>query len=122
MEAQLVSFGNYLLERYGVMVHSTDGKNEPIYSRQVCDADLCNWRDGNPELNSHTYFPSLYKQGDKVKVFLMPEGEGEFPGFPATVTGIHFFTGKVKYDLELNFAGGWTSRIYNVDSILVSDL
>lgn len=41
----LVSFGNYLLHRYGVQVGSNDGSNTPLYSRQVTHADLSNWRD-----------------------------------------------------------------------------
>lgn len=41
--AELVSFGNYLLKRYNVMVMSNDGSNEPIYQRQVTDADIKNW-------------------------------------------------------------------------------
>lgn len=41
----LVSFGNYLLSRYGVQVKSTDGSNQDLYQRQVSDADLSNWRD-----------------------------------------------------------------------------
>lgn len=43
----------------------------------------------------------------------------------ATVRGIHFYDGKVKYDLALWLGNGsvddpeWETRIYNVDSILV---
>lgn len=42
---KLVSFGNYLLEKYNVMVYSTDGKNIPIYRREVTHADIENWID-----------------------------------------------------------------------------
>lgn len=49
METQLVSFGNYLLSNYGVQVHSTDGKNTPLYQRQVSDADLSNWKLTQPK-------------------------------------------------------------------------
>lgn len=44
IEAELFSFGNYLLNRYNVMVMSNDGSNEPIYQRSVTDADLKNWQ------------------------------------------------------------------------------
>ena len=120
-ERQLVSFGNYLLTRYGVMVYSNDGKNQPIYQREVHDADLCNWKDENPEFN-HSLFPSRHAIGDMVKVFLMPEGEKEFPGFTGKITAVHFTNSKVKYDVELIFAGDFVSRIYNVDSVLVQPL
>jgi hypothetical protein len=39
-------------------------------------------------------------------------------GIPCSILAVHFYPGKVKYDLELQFAGS-TSRIYNVDSDLV---
>lgn len=43
-ERDLVEFGNYLLHRYNVMVHSNDGSNQPIYERMVSHADICNWQ------------------------------------------------------------------------------
>lgn len=43
--ADLVSFGNFLLERYGVMVMTNDGTNTPAYQREVTHADLCNWQE-----------------------------------------------------------------------------
>lgn len=49
----------------------------------------------------------------------MPEGEETFPGFTAEVKGVHFYRGKVKYDLEIKFAGDMATRIYNIDSVLV---
>lgn len=42
---QLVSFGNFLLEKYKVMVYSNDGTNIPIYQRMVSNADLENWKE-----------------------------------------------------------------------------
>lgn len=122
-EMNLISFGNYLLERYGVMVYSNDGTNVPLYQRQVDNADLCNWRDEcNPKKDGEALYPSRYSIGDKVKVFLMPEGEDRFPGFIAHVVAVHFTNSKVKYDLEVKFAGDFSTRIYNVDSILISDI
>lgn len=118
MEQMLVSFGNYLFKRYGVQVYSTDGKNIPIYDREVCDADLANWKHENPQIKN-TELPSRFVHGDRVKVFLMPEGVHDFPGFTAYVTGVHFYLGKVKYDLEMRFAGDFATRIYNIDSVLV---
>ncbi len=64
--------------------------------------------------------PSQYQMFDRVKVFLMPEGEDSFPGISGKIIGIHFYPGKIKYDIELLFSGDFTSRVYNVDSILVT--
>jgi len=122
MEKQLVSFGNYLFQRYGVMEYSNDGKNTPLFERMVSDADLCNWKNGLPEDKEQLELLSRWKHGDAVKVFLMPEGEDNFPGFTAHITGVHFYLGKVKYDLEIKFAGEFSTRIYNVDSILVQPI
>ena len=58
-EQQLVSFGNFLLKTYGVQVHSTDGKNLPVYQRQVTDADFCNWK--NEEKPNELPLPSLHQ-------------------------------------------------------------
>lgn len=46
---------------------------------------------------------------------------------PSDVVGIHFYAGKVKYDLQLNMLtsnedGEATTRIYNVDSAFVSKI
>lgn len=115
-ELGLVLFGNYLLKRYGVMVHSSDGKNEPIYQREVTDADLCNWKE---EIKNTTKGPR-FAHGDKVKVFLMPEGEESFPGFTGKIIAVHNYVGKIKYDVEIRFAGEFSTRIYNIDEVLVS--
>jgi len=130
MKAELVSFGNHLFKTYNVQVHSSDGNNAPLYQREVSDADLANWEDENRDMLSsggvpfkaHTTYSSRYAIGEKVKVFLMPEGEETFPGFNATVIAVHFTISKVKYDLEIRFYGEHVTRIYNVDSILVKDL
>lgn len=129
MKTDLVSFGNYLLKTYNVNVHSTDGYNAPLYTRQVSDADLKNWEGENPQLNgggtpfkAHTSYPSRYELGEKVKIFIMPEGEETFPGFTGIITAVHFTQSKVKYDVEIKFYGDYSTRIYNLDSILVKDI
>lgn len=105
-----------MFDIYGVKVHSSDGKNTPIYPRQVTDADLCNWKD---KFSFPIELPSQHKIGDKVKVCLMPQGEMSFPGILAYVVAVHFTISKVKYDVEVRFDGNYSTRIYNVDSILV---
>lgn len=48
---------------------------------------------------------------------------GDITGaIPAKITGMHLYSAKIKYDLELAvlFEDGWhTTRIYNVDSKFV---
>lgn len=70
-------------------------------------------------VNERLILPSRCQVNDKVRVFLMPEGENTFPGFTGIVKSVHFYNGKVKYDIELTFYGDFSSRIYNVDSVLV---
>ncbi len=121
-EARLCSFGNYLLSRYGVMVHSTDGKNTPIYQREVSSADLANWehewnqQSGMPE---QTLLPSQFDIGEKV-IFSINQSFGDNP-FPYTaeVLAVHFYEGKVKYDLSIPIYGEPPTRIYNIDSCFV---
>jgi hypothetical protein len=124
MKSHLVSFGNYLFNRYNVKVHSGDGNNVPLYERTVSDADLSNWEAENPALQgkAHTDYPSRYEIGEKVKLFLMPEGEESFPGLNAKILAVHFTNSTIKYDLEIKFAGEYTTRVYNIESIFVKDL
>lgn len=108
-EAQLVSFGNYLLFTYGVQVHSTDGKNIPVYQREVSHADFENWKEnqispGGPISLGQPVWFRLWS-ADII---------GE-------VLSIHFHEGKTKYDLKLIGNNGETTRIYNVDSAYVVD-
>ena len=117
-EADLIRFGNFLFTTYGVMVYSNDGKNVPIYERSVTDADMCNWK----EIDKPIFDKPNYSHGDKVKVFLMPEGEQSFPGFTGRILTVHHHVGKTKYDVELVFAGDFKSRIYNVDEVLISKI
>lgn len=119
-EAQLVSFGNFLLKTYGVQVFSNDGQNAPLYQREVTDADFCNWKE--EEKPDELQLPSRFQQTDKV--FFFPrtsedQKDHEIPGLPAEILAVHFYTGKVKYDLSLTVEEKEYSRIYNVDSLLV---
>lgn len=118
-EAHLTSFGNFLLTTYGVQVHSTDGKNMPLYPREVSDADVCNWK--YQETPDTLLLPSKFQHGDRAVFCCMPDDPSvtSFPGIPCEIIGIHFYPGKVKYDLDLLFVEGQRSRIYNVDSVLV---
>lgn len=73
------------------------------------------------ENSEEIQLPSRYQVDDKVLLCLMPEGNisDSFPGLISIVRGVHFFRGKVKYDLEIKFYGDISTRIYNVDSIYV---
>ena len=123
-EKQLVEFGNYLLKTYDVQVHSSDGKNQPIYQREVSDADFCNWMATQP-VGSTPFLPlpSRFQHGDKAVFICMPDDAGfsTFPGIPCEILAVHFYSGKVKYDLDLLFVENQRSRIYNVDSVLVEE-
>ncbi len=118
-EAQVVSFGNYLLQRYNVQVHSTDGKNIPIYQREVCDADICNWK-FDSEIPDKIMLPSAFQPEDNA-LFCFDGAK-----IQAKVLGVHFYNGKVKYDLELYESpkegndSHYSTRIYNVDSAFVT--
>lgn len=119
-ESQLVSFGNYLLKTYGVQVHSSEGQNVPLYQREVSDADYQNWLVGEKVSNDGLKLPSRFQIGDEVLFYYIEEGRAEtFPPIGSEVLACHFYEGKVKYDLELKL-GGYKSRIYNVDSALVT--
>lgn len=62
----------------------------------------------------HT-FPARCNHEDAVKVTFQDKGS-----FDAFVKGVHFYPGKVKYDLEIRFNDGTATRIYNVDSAFLS--
>ncbi len=108
-EAQLVSFGNFLFGRYDVQVHSNDGKNTPIYQRQVSDADICNWK-VDCDIPDKIILPSPHQREDAVWLKLWSAS------IPAKIKNVHFYADKVKYDLELFGGNGEVTRVYNVDS------
>jgi len=64
--------------------------------------------------------PSAHQINDEA-ILECVMGNNEFPaiGIPCKVLAVHFYPGKVKYDLELLFSDNRTTRIYNVDSIVV---
>lgn len=117
-ESHLVSFGNYLLKRYDVPVYSSDGKNTPIYQREVSHADMENWKHLNPEEDRGVLLPSRYKHNDPV---FFKFGDVKIC---AMIHAVHFTISKVKYDLDLfsvTTDGEDSTRIYNVDSVYVVD-
>jgi hypothetical protein len=121
MEQQLVSFGNFLLSRYGVMVHSTDGKNAAIHQREVSHADVENWSNYEGLSLGHTHYPSRHSLNQVVGIKFKESMEP----MNATVIGIHFYEGKVKYDVSLWLGDGSVddthkaTRVYNVDSCFI---
>jgi len=111
-EAQLVSFGNFLLKTYGVQVYSTDGKNQPIYQREVTDADFSNWKEvENP---NPFQLPSGHQIDAPVWLALWS------CRIPCEVHAVHFYDGKVKYDLRVFGEDGQQTRVYNIDSAFVT--
>jgi hypothetical protein len=116
-EEQLVTFGNYLLKAYNVQIHSTDGKNQPLFQREVCHADVANWKTENPP--SANWFPSQFNINDRV-MFCIHQSSGPHPyPFNARILGVHFYAGKVKYDLEIPIDNEPPTRVYNIDSCFV---
>lgn len=113
-EKQLVEFGNFLFKTYDVQVHSTDGKNIPLYLRQVSDADFCNWKDGNPIKAWETKLPSQHQIGENVWLQLWSDY------IVSEINAVHFYESKVKYDLIVNTSDGGQTRLYNVDSDFVT--
>jgi len=57
--------------------------------------------------------PCQHQHGDKVWLNLWSAN------ISAEILNVHFYDGKVKYDLELFGGNGETTRIYNVDSVFV---
>jgi hypothetical protein len=111
LDRLLVTFGNFLLKRYGVMVFSTDGKNTPLYQREVTHADYCNWKDEEkPEFN---LLPSQHQIGDSVWLRLWSDD------IVSEIHAVHFYEGKVKYDLKVSTHDVGETRLYNIDSAFV---
>jgi hypothetical protein len=65
--------------------------------------------------------PSRFQINDKV-VFIIQGKDSNFGCFDAVVKGVHFYKGKVKYDLELQFGQDDFTRIYNIDSCFVEPI
>lgn len=49
----------------------------------------------------------------------LDDAQAPYIGIPCEILAVHFYPGKVKYDIELLFANNKSSRVYNVDSCLV---
>lgn len=115
-EEQLISFGNYLLKTYGVQVHSNDGQNVPLFQREASNADYENWSAGQIAGASNYKLPSQFQEGDPARFMIKPEGADELFFCPCHILAVHFYPGKVKYDLELHLADNTNTRVYNIDS------
>ncbi len=137
---QLASFGNFLLKRYDVKVHSTDGKNTQLHQREVCHADIENWKDENPFKEQSTTYGFMSSERALIESDKIVSGWnahiddplnlgvgkkrylqfGDLTGkIPVMIRGAHSYGMKQKFDLELAIFGGdgWhTTRIYNVDA------
>lgn len=63
--------------------------------------------------------PSQFQIGDKAIFEVKPEGDMSYYGIPCEILAVHFYPGKVKYDLDLLFIDDKRTRIYNVDSVYI---
>jgi hypothetical protein len=127
-KSHLVSFGNYLLKTYGVQIYSTDGRNVPIFQREVTDADMANWKE--EEKPDTLTLPSQHQIGDPVVVYFGTSGVIK----NCKVIKVHFTESKVLYDVEVKWRHAeyadkistgvdkqreLTDRLYNLDSAVV---
>lgn len=119
-EEPLVSFGNYLLSKCKVKGHDLDG--EPVFDRQVTDADLCNWREANPIKAFNMKLPSKYQVNDHVRLDFFDAGFVK----NCTIIKVHFTESKVLYDVDVTIGTDVNgkpnkTRLYNIDSCFVVD-
>lgn len=62
--------------------------------------------------------PSKFQIGDKVVAEFITSGSTTV--LPCTVIAVHFYPGKVKYDLEIVINELEATRVYNVDCVFVT--
>lgn len=79
--------------------------------------------DNTTELKGLT-LPSRHQLGDEIIYCMTLDKDGK-PLIVSTeltlIKGVHFYPGKVKYDLEIHFPDNTATRVYNVDSVFVHD-
>lgn len=109
----LSKFGNFLFKSHNVKVFTSDGR-QTEHLREISHADIENWKTED-DLNDHTLYPSRYAIDQFVWLRLWGSD------IAAQIHGVHFYAGKVKYDLKLIGGDGDTTRVYNVDSVFVKD-
>lgn len=68
------------------------------------------------DIKDAIWLPSRYQVGHECSI-----GFGAIAIPVATVMAVHFYEGKVKYDLEIKIAMNTYTRIYNVDSGICED-
>jgi hypothetical protein len=69
--------------------------------------------------------PSKHQVNDRVLFSINQKGNDVdyiVSSLEAEVKAVHFYTGKVKYDLEIPIAGETPTRIYNIDSCFVEPI
>jgi hypothetical protein len=69
--------------------------------------------------------PSRWQHGDQVLLCLLLKPDETFnyeAAIPATIHAAHFYTGKVKYDLDITLSENFGTRVYNIDSVFVEDI
>lgn len=69
----------------------------------------------NVTLSRKFILPSKFQIGVSVKLSLSKYKDD----FEAKILAVHFYEGKVKYDLEIPIEGETPTRIYNIDSVFV---
>lgn len=64
--------------------------------------------------------PSKHQIGDKVNIVFSQETDSiEAYWLTGRILAVHFYSGKIKYDVEIPIADESPTRIYNLDSRFV---
>jgi hypothetical protein len=63
--------------------------------------------------------PSQHQEGDTVLLYLNKQFSDNPNQLKAKVKSVHFYSNKIKYDLEIEIEDGSMTRVYNIDSCFV---
>ncbi len=86
-----------------------------VYAKHTWSNVGMNLRD----LTNIAKLPAQFQIGDKVNVSFKQTYGLEPWECDAEIKAVHFFSNKVKYDLEIPIEGDSPTRIYNIDSCFV---
>ena len=92
-------------------------QEKKLSPKEIANKILAEWdNDSETQVDSDLKLPSRFYINQVVKLKFVKNIEQ----LTATVRGIHFYKGKVKYDLAIWLDDNTETRIYNVDSAFVS--
>lgn len=106
---------NLLAEKSGFIMSSNDCSVLEIANARANDTMFVDENGFGFIWFPYNYLPSQHQINDKVKFSLNKDKDA----FDAKVITVHFYEGKVKYDIELPTEENGKTRIYNVNSCYV---